>query len=236
MKERKSWLNKKIIFIVSLLVVFVLVVFVISSLLKKEKVYDYKKIIKESGYDIVYPIKSEKDDTKIPVINIENENIKKVNSEIIELYEFYVLEKGNKFSYKYSVSEDILSLLITLKSEVLGNTYLNYKSYIIDLGKLDVMSTEEILNKFNVDKDDLNYFLINKFLNYYTDMVDKKILSKNECDFDCFIKQCNFEDFMEANSYYVNKNHLEVYKFFNIYNEYDYDSYFTEDSFRFVIK
>lgn len=236
MKERTSKQKKKFIFIISLLIVVVLVVFVVTSLLKKEKVYDYKKIIKESDYDIVYSIKSEKDDTEIPVINIGNENIKKINSEIIELYEWYVLEKGKEFTYKYSVSDDVLSLLITLRSSFEGNTYLEYKSYVIDLDKLDVMSTEEILDKFDINKDDLNYFLINKFLNYYTDIVDKKILSKNECDFDCFIVQCNFEDFMEANSYYVNKNHLEVYKFFNIYTKYGYDNYFTEDSFRFVVK
>ena len=76
----------------------------------------------------------------------------------------------------------------------------------------------------------------NKFLNYYGDLIDAGYVDGNKCDFECFIYNCNFQDYLEDNSFYIEDNHLILYKYFNTYNKYNYDGFFTDESYRFVVK
>ena len=114
--------------------------------------------------------------------------------------------------------------------------YIEYKSYNIDLINMRDLSYDEILNKFGVTSDDLSFFMKNKFLNYYADLLDKGYLDGTKCDFNCFLVNCNFQDLDEDNVLYIKKNHLYLYKFFNIYTDYNYNEYFSYDDFVFNVK
>lgn len=205
---------------------------------KKSIKYDYNSLIKYKGFDIVYSLSNEniKKNDRIPVINIDSDKIEAINSSIIELYNFNALEKDYSFDYKYNVSKDTLSILITMNNVVDGKDYYSFASYNINLSNYNVLTNEEILNYFDLDGDDIDFYLNNKFFNYYDKLTYKNVINQNDCDFECFIVNCNFQDYSEDNTYYINKNGLEIYKFFNIYNDYNYDKYFTLDSFKFVVR
>ena len=98
------------------------------------------------------------------------------------------------------------------------------------------MTDKELLKEFDIEEDELRYFITYKFLNYYNDLVKENYFTKKECDFKCFIDSKNIVDFMSDNYYYVRKGQLELYKSFNIYTQYHEENYFTEKSFHFVIK
>ena len=200
---------------------------------EKPEVYDTSKILLDNNKPIVYEA-YKKEDNIFPVINLQGADISRINKEIIELYD--TKNNVSNFQYMYDVSKDTLSLLIINNIYVDNVKYINYKSYIIDLNTMKELNNEEVYNKFNIDEDTLRIFVSSKFLNYYADMLDKKYIDGNECDFDCFIFNCNFQDYLEDNTFYIENNHLILYKFFNTHTKYKYDSFFTEDSYRFLVK
>lgn len=228
-KKQSSFLLK---FLFIFLFIFGLYVLIHMSLyyFRYKNVASYENLLKNSNYDIVYQIDN------VPVINIAGTSIDDINLKINEDYQLYVNQLDGTVEYEYNVSEDCLSILLIVRRIIDGMTFLEYKSYNVDLYTLNELSYQEILDKFEITQDDLKFYLQNKLFNYYEDLLNKKMLDKKKCDFNCFIYECNIEGFDNTNTLYINKNHLVVYNYFNVYNDFDYSSYFTEDSFRFNVK
>ena len=217
---------------------YVLVIILICSILvlllsKKEESYDTSKILLDQTKPVIYEAYKVENNI-FPVINIQGEDIKRINKEIVELYD----TKNNisNFQYMYNVSKDTLSILIINNIYIDNVKHINYKSYVIDLNSQRELSTEEIYNKFEIEEETLRIFINSKLLNYYADLLDYNYVDGNKCDFNCFIYNCNFQDYLEDNSFYIEDNHLILYKYFNTNTKYNYDSYFTDDSYRFVVK
>lgn len=200
---------------------------------EQPQVYDTSKVLLDSTKPIVY--EAYKTENNIfPVINLQGEDIKKINKEIVELYD----TKNNisNFQYMYNISKDTLSILIINNIYIDNVKHINYKSYIVDLNTMKELNNEEIYRKFEIDEETLRVFISSKFLNFYADMLDKNYVDGNKCDFECFIFNCNFQDYLEDNAFYIEDNHLILYKFFNTHNKYNYDSFFNDDSYRFLVK
>lgn len=228
MKKKKK--NKKfsIVYICLIVIVFFIFVVCLSNYISSNKKFNVSDLIVNKNYEVVYDMGS------YPVINLNGEDINRINSELVD---FYSLNPNNDtFEYDYSVSKDTLSVLVTRHIIVENKEYLDYLSYNIDLVNMRELSYEEILEKFDVSTEDLSFFVKNKFLNYYADLIDEGYLEGNKCDFNCFLVKCNFQDLDEGNTLYIKKNHLYLYKFFDIYNEYNYNEYFSYDDFIFNVK
>ena len=228
--KRKKRKNKSIYIICICLVLFFLFIFsvCIADVISSNKKFDVTNIIVNNDYDVVYDMGDS------PIINLSGEYISKINQEINDYYSLN--SNGDKFDYDFNVSEDTLSILLTRHIIVENKEYIEYKSYNIDLINMRDLSYDEILNKFGVTSDDLSFFMKNKFLNYYADLLDKGYLDGTKCDFNCFLVNCNFQDLDEDNVLYIKKNHLYLYKFFNIYTDYNYNEYFSYDDFVFNVK
>ena len=227
MKKKKRKNNYIIFFVFGFILLFITCILLIE-IISSNKHFDVSNIILNDKYDVVYDVDG------IPIINISGEPISTINNEISNYYNLN--SNGDKFEYDYDVSEDTLSILLTRYIIVENQEFIEYKSYNIDLVNMKVLSDEEILSKFEVTSDKLSFFMKNKFLNYYADLLDKGYLDGNKCDFNCFLVNCNFQDLDEGNILYIKNNHLYLYKFFNIYTDYNYNEYFTYDDFRFDVK
>ena len=224
--------DKKIIIII----VVTLVLFSAFIYLLNNKKYNYSKLLENQNYDIVY----NKDNTgsdKVPYINLTGDSIKIINQEIASLYDYYLIFSPDGFDYKYSVSDSILSIIITAHIVQPESEHYDilYKSYNIELKNLKLLTDDEILKKFKITNKEMEYYLYNKFLNMYYDLIDKKYFTEEQYDFRSFLENKNIDNLLENNSYYINNNHLELYKYFNIFSEYEEESYFDEKSFHFIV-
>lgn len=230
MKKKKNKKNNYIYYILGSIIIFSVIVLLFY---KKTEVFDTSAILLDQTKPVIY--EAYKTENNIfPVINLQGEDIKRINKEIMDLSD--TKNKASNFEYMYNVSKDTLSLLIINNIYVDNVKHINYKSYIIDLNTLRELTNEEIYNKFEIDEETLRIFVSSKFLNYYADLIDAGYVDGNKCDFECFIYNCNFQDYLEDNSFYIEDNHLILYKYFNTYNKYNYDAFFTDESYRFVVK
>ena len=228
MKKKKK--DKKISFVYIILLAIFLFIFLVCLLnfINSNKKFNVSDLIINDTYDVVYDMGS------YPIINLNGDVIDEINGALVDYYSLN--PNGDSIEYEYSLSEDTLSLLITRHIIVENKEYLEYVSYNIDLINMKELSYEELLEKFDVTDEELSFFVKNKFLNYYADLIDKGYLEGNKCDFDCFLINCNFQDLNEGHVLYIKKNHLYLYKFFDIYNDYNYNEYFSYDDFIFNVK
>ena len=75
-----------------------------------------------------------------------------------------------------------------------------------------------------------------KMVELYNDEITKGYFKKSECDFNCYLKLRETNDFSKNANYYIENGHLVVYRTFNVYTKYKEEEYFTRDNFKFVIK
>lgn len=217
---------------------YILIIILIGSVMvlfftPNEKPYDTSTILLDKNKPLIYEAYKVENNI-FPVINLQGEEINRINKEIVELYD--TKNNVSNFQYMYNVSKDTLSVLIINNIYVDNIKYINYKSFNIDLKTLKELDDREIYDKFEITEDQLRVFVSSKFLNYYADLLDYNYIDGNKCDFNCFIYNCNFQDYLEDNSFYIEDNHLILYKFFNTNNKYNYDAFFNEESYRFVVK
>ena len=221
--------NKKLFCILIIVVIFIFVFFLIN--LKIEKDIDYSNLLKYDYADIVY--ETTVSGQKAPVINIDGELFEMIN---VEIGEIYTKNSDKNITYKYNVSGDILSIMLTLiETDSTGKKKFDYVGYNIDLENLVMLPSLDLLNRFGIEEEQLHFYLANKFMNYYLDLVDKGYLTEDKCDYNCFIEECDMFDFVFETEFYVNDGNLEVYKVFNIYTKYNYEDYFSNEPFKFVV-
>ena len=225
-KNKKNSLFKSGYFyiIIILLFVFLGCVFIMFN----NKRYKINPLILNNDYDVVYQV----DD--VPKINLAGEVFEKINDDIQNIFDNN--ENGDRIEYEYDISEDTFSILLKRYIVSENKEFIEYNYYNIDLINMKELELEDLLEKYEINYSDLSFFIRNKFLNYYADLLDAGYFKGTECDFNCFIANCNFQDFMEDNVYYIKNNHLYLYKFFNIYNEYNYNDFFSYDDFVFEVK
>ncbi len=235
--------NSKFMRIIIILVITIgiglVTFFIVNRFFNKNKTIDYQEFLENPEKDIVYSSEDStiKDNDIVPVINIRNNSVEKINEKIMNSYQDYLGKFTDGFTYQYNVSGKILSILIKSSQRYHDATHFDfvYQTYNLDLEDFHLLTEKELFEMFNLKSEKVDYFIAYKFMNYYNDLVDKKYFSESACDFSCFLDSKGVIDFLLDNHYYIRDNHLEVYKYFNIFTEYKEQNYFTEDSFRFVI-
>lgn len=131
-----------------------------------ELVYTYLTVTVEDklNYNPEYDEDYYKYVYNIPQINIDSENVDKINKEILKKYEDIIDEMNSKqylnlgcegLSYKYYENDGILSLLMASQTES-GGVLFGCKTYNIDISKGKEINNEELLKKINITKTDLN--------------------------------------------------------------------------------
>lgn len=232
--------RNSILWIIGGIFIFIITFVITNQIYNKKPTINYENMLKDRTKEIIYRLETPEIDAKdhVPQINMSAEKINEINQEIINSYNDYLTKYTDGFTYRYNISGNILSLLITSKQRYHDATHydITYKAYNIDLTNLSVLTEEQLWKQFNITEEQLRYFLTYKFVNYYKDLLEKKYFTEKECSYECFIENRNFVDYLKDNQYYINNHQLEIYKYFNIFTEYKEEDYFTEDSFHFIIK
>lgn len=171
----------------------------------KKLIYTEKKI--QAGYYMQY----------IPYININNNLGKTINNEI-DNYTSTFQKNNIGITYEYNLNGNILSLIIIIEdhSYAQSATILNFKSYNINLKKLELVANETLLNYFNITNNDVKNILSKKLYDYYLDEVNANKINSNNCDYDCFLSNRDLNNNLDNTEYYIKNGKLIVYKPYSI--------------------
>lgn len=172
---------KKKFYIIAAILILIIIFLIMNSVNNKKT----KKEI--SNKDYVFTQIENKENQKLPYINIKGEKFDKINDDLYE--KFYYVSRNNKnsFNYKYYLDDKILYVFIEiLEYNDNGIPNPKYISYYIDIDKKKLYSLEEILNKHNLNIDNLTT-IIDKQLNAsYEKETELGYVEKGFCDFSCY--------------------------------------------------
>lgn len=164
------------------------------------------------------------ENTSIPKLNYDSEEISKLNSYISSLYESVNENENMKISYKKYNSGEYISLVF--KVTTLNTNGIDAKKYIVsivDKNTLTVLDKEEIATIFGYDLSYINGKIRLQLRNFYNEEVDKEYIDSNECNFECYLsnyrKIDDFDDF-----YYLSIENNKLIAYLKLNNSiYDAD-------------
>ena len=226
--------NKKYQLIIVIIILVLLILGLFFVFRKKEANYDSKLINKDYGYIYTYTENNTGTFSKqVPHINLPVENI---NEEIDSFVSPYLNKDDNIITYDYSLTNNILSLVIRIISFKEQNAPINYfKTFNINLDSLEIISAEELLKLFKIDNDYVQKKLEKKFQDFYYELVFDAKVDESKCNLECFIERRGFFGYMQDVNYYVSDSKLIVYKPFIINSSTWEYKYFKDFSFSFEI-
>lgn len=233
------------IFFILVAVICIVVYFVINHSSTNSNKY-IEKVDEDKAY--VYTSKkientnNESDEVsydKIPSINLEGQKYTQINNEIMNKYNEVIKDKVHIYDYNYNQSENILSLVVKYsyysKDSQYPITY--FDTYNIDLKNDKVLSDEEIVDLFNITKEQVNTYLKSKFVNYYNELIQYEYFKKSECNYQCFLNNRGITtDYTKDVHYYVEDGRLTLFKFYHRDSKYDEAQYFQDTTYQFLIK
>lgn len=235
-KPKFFGLSKLQIFMIALIIFFLLVILIYNATHKN------KDIRIDKSKDIVYTTyKSDLYSQEIPYINIQGEDILKVNEDIQSYTSSFKNNKYSKIKYEYETGtgfDNLLSLIITMKYNSNNKERLYYASYNIDTKNKRQISNNDLLKAYGLTKNDVDNLLKEKFEDFYQDEINNEYFKKEECNFSCYMDLRNIYSIEDIDySYYVDSNgNLKLYLPFkedSIYNE---QNYFSDGDHVFEIK
>lgn len=201
------------------------------------KNYNY---IKESWFEnIIYT--SYYDDRneyikEIPYINIKGEQITEVNNQIETFSTKYTNLSRAIITYDYSITGQILSVIIkAINYETNYASEAEFISYNINLKTQQVYTNQEILDLYNINAGYVSDRIKNQLQQYHKDIIKEKYYSLQQCNFTCFLKWRNIEDYSKGIAYYISAGKLYVYKPFVFASIFGEEEYFKDKHFVFLI-
>ena len=188
---------------------------------------------------IIIIFNKDKDDyiyleSEIPVINIDNAS--SANQTIKNLYN----DNKNIVNHEIYTNTDVYSLVLDIDyySSDTGETLKSYVAYNISLTSEEILTKEELLDKFNISKNDVISSARKLLKQYYDEEVKEGYIEKNECSFEDYIFYIReIEDIYENTVLFVKNNELYGYIPFYKNSLFDDSDYFLdkEDLFKFKI-
>jgi len=186
--------------------------------------------------EIIYTSKNFKD-SNLPYIDLDIEEINTINNNLQEdFYEIKNRNNGSTMKYEYSKNGDILSLLVIETyaefEEDDKPALVDYLTYNIDLKNKKVLKSDEIYNKYNIDKNSVE-LKIRSILEkqFYQDLKDGFITEYNcnleenkeldDCRLDYYLERYRRYYSIDENlSLYIKNN--KVYGYLNTYQQLPY--------------
>ncbi len=216
-------------FLLVILIIILLIIYGIYLLANRNE-----KVVKDSSKNIVYTYYENSDyNQKIPNVNI-NKLDKKINDSIIEFTNNFKDSKTASISYQYSLSGNILSLLITVEdSKYEGSPDVSFKSYIIDLKKLKILNDDQVLKLFAIDKKTVVDEINNRFKKYYEEEIDKKIISN--MTYKEYMDKRNLNNIGDNIYLYIEDAKLNVYLDYNSFVAEEKTYYLANIGYKFEI-
>lgn len=221
--------------------VIIVIIFAIGYYLYKNYYRNYNYIKIDSSNYLVYTLDTKLNNqnlySEIPYININSDDAKLVNETIEKYAEQFLKNKNNLLVYNSQLNGDILSISLRMADYRSGYSFpdVSFYTYNFDLRTCSLMTDDELLNLFHVDKDDVSKKIEKAFKKYYDDEVYQGYLVKEECDYACFLEWREVDDYMDSVHYFVENGKLGVYRSFNIYSIYGEEDYYKDEDYKFYI-
>ena len=174
---------------------------------------------------------------EIPEINIDSKDAQLVNDAIINYANSFLKDKNNLFVYTSQLNGEVLSVLLKMLDYSDGYPFpkTTFHTYNFNLKTQTLLSNDDLLALFDVTDVDVEKKIKGQFESYYNDEVSKGFLVSQECDYNCFLKWRNVDNYMDDVYYYVRNGQLIAYRSFDIYSVYGEEEYFDDSSYEFYI-
>lgn len=201
--------NKKNLIILASLIIFTIFFLIFSSCsLKKKDKYIYT-IEKNSK-------------SKLPYINLKGSNIELINNSLKVEYDELSKYKNSYFKYKYSIQDDIISLLIEKGIKKSKSDFLEeeYKVYNISLKSKKVLSKDEIMSKYNLDKNNIKSIIEKALEKQFKYESDNGYVVPQECNLNCYLNDKNYVSIDDNLEFFIKGK--DIYGYLNIKNTFLY--------------
>ena len=207
--------NKSKLVILSILIILTIIFSIISILDNKKTKY-------------VYTV-STKNNSKLPYIDIDSEDIKVINSRLEnEFNEMVSYNNKSNMEYEYSINDDLLSLLIT-KNYIEDDQIpeVDYEVINISISDKKIYSSDDIIDMYSLSKNEITSKIENSLLNEYNEEVTSGYIVPQECNYSCFLEfDKEYKSINDNLEVYVKND--KVFGYLNIKNSslyYSIDNY-----------
>ncbi len=160
--DKKDYIKLGILLLLILLIIIILLFFN-----KKE---ENLKLFKQ--YDYVYSSSTNYSDnefiSELPQININSKSANEANKEILDNYYDIATMENSSYSYRYSVYNNILYMLIETNiydDSQYGN--INYKSYYVNIENGNVLSLDDVIKILGLTKNEIDNKISEKYREFY---------------------------------------------------------------------
>ncbi len=219
--------------IIVILLIVCVVLFILSKLVNHANSTMERLDAKE---DYVYTkesylFKDGKNQSTLPVVNLNSSDAKTLNQEFEEMYQ----DKDHiLLNYSFQVTNDLLSVAYC-KTSFLDDTtpIFEIKTAVFSLKSGKLLSTDEILKRFNITKEEAWKKISTQMESYYNRLVEKGSLEKAECDFSCFRRWKKWTS-KEPLQLYVEENSLSHFQSWTVYMNDEMEDFQVENT-KFLI-
>ena len=135
---------------------------------------------------------------------------------------------------KSIVASIIFIFVLLLYFNIVQIIYVN-KEYTLSIDKETYKRVTEIVDSINNNLNIIEQYKGIYMEDDYDKIVEKKFYNEKECDYKCFLKYRDVENYLDGVVYYIDKGNLIVYKPFIFYSIYGEEDYFKEKHFKFLI-
>lgn len=171
-------------------------------------------------------------ESNLPVINVKGKDAKELNAKLDELYH----RENTVLTYGYQLYEKYLSVvywIITLHED--SSPTFEMKTAVFYLPNKKLVSTEDLLKKYGITREEAFQKMDEKMQFYYHDIIEKGYIDRNECDYNAFLEDRQLSDDYTLQLFIDKDGVLKSYRAFNVYSFYDEHLYFTDESFQFEL-
>lgn len=223
----------------AIIIAISLIVFLIVFFFLNKKDTNYKNIKQDKNKYLVYTkysVDSSKYPVQVPFVNIKSEPVNAINKDIDLFVNDFVKSKKCVVSYEYSISGIILSVVVKVIDYDTAYAPMPYfRSYNINLSTLEAISDQSLLDFFGVDDSYVEEMIEDKFHYYHEELISKEFYDENECDYSCFLRNRDVENYLDNTVYYVDQGNLVVFKPFSFYSIFGEEDYFKDENFKILL-
>ena len=217
MKDKK----KTIIILIIIAVIVIATQIILNIFTPKNKVLisTYIKTLTPDDININIPCdKQILKENQIPYFKVSNTLYDSINKDILENSLLRVCYQNGYMSYDIALNDNILSLIVYISYETeneLAN--IEYKTYNINTDTNQIITNQELLNKYNLTINQVNTKVLTELNKYYNYEKENDLVEQN-ITFSDYLNILEYKTVTLDNlSLFINKkNDLYIYKDFSL--------------------
>lgn len=173
--------HKKKFYIIGAILVLIIVFLLVNFFKNKSNI---NKTI--SNKDYVFTQVEKSATQKLPYINVDGEQIEKINDKLYEDFYMTTSDEKNKYDYKYYLDDNLLYIFIEIEEYKNNIKNPRYISYYIDIDKGTLYSLDDVLKIHDMDMNRLTTIINNELNSSYVEETELGYVEEGFCDFECY--------------------------------------------------